>query len=118
MPLLRRSHGRHRDLPGYPSAPRPAVFALLTRENGVVTRRDEPHAAAEAIPLRPSGAHVPRSADSSTSVPMIAKSASPPLWHRPARRPTERSLSSPPPASTGSHSPRHPHHETQILKSP
>src|SRR5258708_35681293 len=98
MPMLRRSHGRHRDLPVCQPSARAAIFASLIRDNGVVTRRDEPQSTVEAVPLRPSGGHTPRSTASSTTVPMTARSAGLPPRQRPPPPPPQPPLLPPPPA--------------------
>jgi hypothetical protein len=92
----------------YLTSARAAIFASLIRDNGVVTRRDEPQSTVEAVPLRPSGGHTPRSTASSTAVPMTARSAGLPPRQRPTRPPRDRLLRSPSPASGRSQAPRPP----------
>jgi hypothetical protein len=60
----------------------------------------------EAVPLRPSGGHTPRSTASSTTVPMTARSAGLPPRQRPTRPHRDRLLYSRSPASGRSQAPR------------
>ena len=90
MPLLRRSHGRHRDLPACGSGARATIVASLYRDDGVVTRHDEPQPPVEAVPLRPVGRHAPASIATPTIALMTARSACPPPSHRACHRRTAR----------------------------
>src|SRR5579859_6172862 len=118
MPVLRRPHARHRDIPRGRSGARAAVCAPLIRDDGVVTRRDDPQPTVEAAPLRPSGGHTSTSTASSTTVLMTVRSAGLSLWHRPIYALTDRLLCSPSSASVRPHAPRHLRRYTRILKSP
>jgi hypothetical protein len=120
MPMLRRSHGRHRDLPAWRSSARAAGFDALIRngEEGVVIRRDEPLSTVEAVPLRPSRGRTPRSTASSTAMPMTATSAGPPPRHRLASALTDRPSRPLPAASGRLQSLRYLRPTTEFLKSP
>jgi hypothetical protein len=81
MPLLRRSHGHHRDLSAYGSAACATVTASLYRDGGVVIRHDAPQPAAEAMELRPLGGHAPASIATATPALVTASSRGLPSPH-------------------------------------
>src|SRR5476649_124799 len=118
MPMLRRSDGRHRDLPACRSSARAARFVAPIRDEGVVTRRDGPQSTVEAVPLRPSGGHAPRSTAISTTVLTTARSARPPPWHGPTGALTDPPLCPAPGASGRLPSLRYLRNSTGFLKSP
>jgi hypothetical protein len=109
MPLLRRSYGHHRDLPACSSGARAASIVSLLWDLCVVTPRDEPQPAVEAMRLRPVGRHAPASIATSTIALMTATSACPPPSHRANAIRVNRPFRQAPTASRRAQSPRHPY---------
>jgi hypothetical protein len=119
IPLLWRSHGRHRDLPACRrSAARAATGASPYRDVGVVTPRNEFHATVEAAVLWLSVGRTPASTTSFSIVQMTASSACPASSHRVSCAFEDRRLHSAPLASDTWQSLRELRERVGILKSP
>jgi hypothetical protein len=115
MPMLRRPHGRRRDLPRCRSTP---CTTRLLRDDGVVRRRDQLRPLAGAVPLRPSGPCMPNA----TATAITGRMVPAPVRLPPENGPTSVLAVHPRPTSPVVRSalalPRPLRHGTKLLKSP
>ena len=118
MPLLRRSYGHRRDLSACGSGARATNVASLHRDHCVVTRRDEPQPAVEAMRLPPVGRHAPASITSSTTAIMTARSRCLPPSHHLHDALTQRNYHQVPRVNRMPQSPHHSFSRSRILKPP
>jgi len=82
MPVLRRSHGRHRDPQAHLPGARAASPAPASRNGGVVIRHGQPQLHVEALPLRRLDGRASRPSESGTAAPITPQPHHLPARHR------------------------------------
>ena len=118
MPMLRRSHGRHRDLPECRPGTRTAGLPPAIRDHGVVIHHGQPPSKVETVSFRRTDGLASKSTANVINDTMTTGTAHSPLWHchsdalkdlplDAAQRPNRSSLSL-----------HHTRHSTRFQKSP